>query len=228
MATVHNFTFLKGSNHEVIMNNLVKEMEQAGIILRNVHHPRIKKLLGTYGYSVARLQVGQELLNQVELLQQAKKSGYQSKGKVSRIIRADEHEMHHRFIEHRALAKWIFRHSTDEYERFELHQPVASRKATKIAQIQRFYHEALKVSETFSRHGLPTAELEQGQAMIDSITEARYERLQKTGEAQQATQQRDEARRALRTWLADFRAVARVALRQEPQLLEALGMVVMA
>ena len=210
------------------MNSLAKEIEQAGIVLRNVHHPRIKSLLNAYGYDEARLQVGQELLNQVELLQQAKKTGYQSKGKVSRSLQADEHEMHLRFCDHRKLAKWIFRNSTDEYEQFELNQPIAGRKAAKIVQIQHFYQEALKATKVFSRHGLPREELEQAQVMIDSIVEARHERLQKSGEAQQATQQRNDARRALRTWLADFRTVARIALREEPQLLEALGMVVIA
>lgn len=62
--------------------------------------------------------------------------------------------------------------------------------------------------------------------MIESIVESRRERLQKTGEAQDATQKRDDVRRALRTWVTDFRAIARVALRDEPQLLEALGTVV--
>jgi hypothetical protein len=41
-------------------------------------------------------------------------------------------------------------------------------------------------------------------------------------EAQRATQARDAAIEALDDWLADFRAVARLALEDDPQLLEAL------
>lgn len=134
--------------------------------------------------------------------------------------------MHRLLSEHRTLAKWIFRQDTDNYRRLELFRPIASQQAAKINQVQQFYREALKSHGLFVRHGLPKAELEQAQSMIEAIVEARRERQQKSGEAQHATQQRDKVRRALRTWVSDFRTVARVALREEPQLLEVLGMVV--
>jgi len=44
------------------------------------------------------------------------------------------------------------------------------------------------------------------------------------GEAQDATKQRDAAIAALETWLADFKVVARIALQDTPQLLEALNL----
>ena len=46
------------------------------------------------------------------------------------------------------------------------------------------------------------------------------------GEAQQATQTRDEAMDVLSDWLEDFLDIAEVALADRPQLLEALGVVV--
>lgn len=210
------------------MINLALEMEQAGTILRNVNQPRIKALLATYGYDAPRLQEGQSLLNQLQLLQQAQKDGYQLKGQVGRSLRANEQEMHRRFIDHRTLAKWVFRHDADEYQRLELHQSVSKRQAAKTTQIRSFYYEALKAPQMLVRHGLTKAELNQAQAMVEAIVEARRERLQKSGEAQHATQQRDKVRNHLRTWVNDFRTIARVALRSEPQLLEVLGMTVVA
>jgi len=57
---------------------------------------------------------------------------------------------------------------------------------------------------------------------------ARYkitpEALQAAGEAQEATQQRNTAIEALDEWLSDFRVVAKIALEDTPQLLEALNM----
>jgi hypothetical protein len=43
------------------------------------------------------------------------------------------------------------------------------------------------------------------------------------GEAQAATQTRDQALDALQEWLSDYLAIAKVALEDNPQLLEALG-----
>ena len=44
------------------------------------------------------------------------------------------------------------------------------------------------------------------------------------GEAQAATQKRDAALDAMQDWLSDYLAIAKVALEEEPQLLEGLGM----
>ena len=210
------------------MKNISKEVEQAGLILRNVKQPRVKAAMAAYGYTPARYEEGQSLLNQLLMLEQVKKDEYRAKEQIARNLLDNEREMHQRFLEHRTLAKWIFRQDVDNYRRLELFRPIAGQQATKISQIQQFYREVLKSPSLFTRHGLPKAELEQAQSMIEAIVEARRERQQKAGEAQHATQQRDEARRALRTWVSDFRTVARVALREEPQLLEVLGMMVTA
>ena len=206
------------------MNNLLLEIEQAATILHNVNHPRVKKLLAAYGYNAARFETGQSLLNQLRLLQQTKKEAYWSEGNMNRRLRADEQQIHHYFMEHRTLAKWVFRQDTSEYRRFELHQPIARRKAEKIAQIQSFYHQARQAPQALLRHGLSQEELEQAHSMIDAVVQSHKERMQQTGEARGATRERNKVRRALRTWVADFRAIARVALRDEPQLMEGLGM----
>jgi len=43
------------------------------------------------------------------------------------------------------------------------------------------------------------------------------------GEAQAATQARDKALDELQDWLSDYLAIAKVALEEDPQLLEGLG-----
>ncbi|MGL1889802.1 MAG: hypothetical protein OCD76_25030, partial [Reichenbachiella sp.] len=55
-------------------------------------------------------------------------------------------------------------------------------------------------------------------------TFARYQK--ETGETQEATLVRDETVDALQEWYGDFRSVAKIALEEKPQMLEALGVVV--
>lgn len=59
--------------------------------------------------------------------------------------------------------------------------------------------------------------------MVASLVDARQQQMQRKGEAQDATEKRDEALRAMDVWMSDFKAAARVALKDHPQWLEMLG-----
>ena len=57
---------------------------------------------------------------------------------------------------------------------------------------------------------------------LEQVAELNSVREREKVEAQQATKDRDAALSALRAWLSEFRAVAKIALADTPQQLEAL------
>lgn len=59
--------------------------------------------------------------------------------------------------------------------------------------------------------------------MVDAAEAAQRAQQSETGEAQEATQDRDAALDAIDDWMAIFIAIARLALEDDPQLLEKLG-----
>jgi len=59
----------------------------------------------------------------------------------------------------------------------------------------------------------------------NAIENALNKKLKEKGEAQAATGARDEALDALQAWMSDFVAIARIALEDQKQLLEVLGVV---
>ena len=59
--------------------------------------------------------------------------------------------------------------------------------------------------------------------MLTDVEQARAVYLKEKGETQVATQTKDAALAKIDDWMSEFFAVARIALEDQPQLLEVLG-----
>ena len=80
--------------------------------------------------------------------------------------------------------------------------------------------EALEVLRGF---GYTAERLQEELRDVEEVERLHVKQLSGKSAAQQSTQQRDEALDELCNWFSDFRAIARIALYDDPQLLEALG-----
>lgn len=58
---------------------------------------------------------------------------------------------------------------------------------------------------------------------IDQLEQTRLNYLREVGESQEAIQAEDKAFSELDTWMSEFYAVAKIAMEDEPQLFESLG-----
>ena len=95
-------------------------------------------------------------------------------------------------------------------------------------QVKAFYANALAsdtVLAALSQYGITAEKLTTMQEQVDEVERAFNRQLREKGEAQAATQQRDEAFEALQDWMGDFITIARIAQESEPQYLEMLGVV---
>ena len=72
--------------------------------------------------------------------------------------------------------------------------------------------------------GIAPEELQQTKAGIEALLLQKERRRKKKAEAESATQKRNDTLEALNAWLVEFRAVARLAFKDDPQMLEAFGM----
>jgi hypothetical protein len=73
--------------------------------------------------------------------------------------------------------------------------------------------------------GYSAERLEKELQAVNAVEDLHSKRLSEKSGAQQATIERDEAFDELAKWYSSFRAIARIALYDKPQLLEALGIV---
>jgi hypothetical protein len=79
--------------------------------------------------------------------------------------------------------------------------------------------------DTLANFGYSVEKITAERDAVEEVQDLQAVRLSEKGEAQQGTVDRDKAIDELCDWYSDFRAVARIALYDSPQLLEALGIV---
>lgn len=211
------------------MKSIAQQLDEADIMLTNaMQHPIVRQRLAEYGYPLTRLETGMQNLNATRLQVSTKNDLYTQKESSDKAFRTDMAQLKSWFTEHRRIAKLAFRHQAAKYDSLQLDAPVQRRQAPWLAQVDTFYSKLLPQSKVMQRYDVPKSELEQAQATVESLKATRIARFQTKGEAQHATQQQSLALKELRQWLTRFKAAARLALVDEPQLLEILGIVVPA
>lgn len=208
--------------------SIADQLALINTIIYNVkNYPDIRQKLTEWGYPLQKVDKAEAVLSNTRLVQQAQQKSYRDKQSINRHWQAKVADVRTRYSEHRAVAKTIFRNQPDELERLRLNQPLPRRQSNWLEQMQDFYQE-LGESKEMQKLGIKSEELVQTKAMVASLVELRAQRLQCKGEAESTTQRRNQALAELTTWKQEFVRVAKMALKDDPQLLEVLGIVVPA
>lgn len=83
-----------------------------------------------------------------------------------------------------------------------------------------------ELQSKLTRLKISTEELTNSIASISVLESLRSEYLREVGESQDATKAKDSAFEKIDLWMMDFYAVAKIAMEDQPQLLESLGILV--
>ncbi len=130
---------------------------------------------------------------------------------------------------HRKMAKIIFRNDDILLQKLALKGRVPKAYVNWLAVIKTFYSEIAadaEIQNKLTRLKFQKEEAEAGLTAIAEVEASRSTYLRETGESQEATQTKDAAFAKLDHWMQDFYAVAKIAMDEKPQLLEALGVLV--
>jgi hypothetical protein len=189
------------------------------------NNPEIQELLSVFGYTHERMEEGKKMIEKVNSLMTVKMEKYSDMElatdefnnfwknvysiymvtlKVVRVAFSEQTEMLQRFHaigkRNRSLSGWLV-------DAITLY--------TNILNSQ----EALKV---MSLYGYTAEKLDEEFQKVTEVERWINKRLNEKGMAQQATIERDEAFDTLCKWYSKFRAIARIALYEKPQLFEEL------
>ena len=137
--------------------------------------------------------------------------------------------MNKAYMRHLKLARIALRGNKSTNEALQLSGERKQAFPGWVQQAKAFYTNALASPEAIAaltKLNTPEAALVAASAELEEVEKKYNKQLQDKGEAQAATNTRDEALDVLEEWMSAYIAIARVALEDEPQLLEMLGIVV--
>lgn len=205
-------------------------LNQAQVAIDNaLNNPTILSALSDYGYTAARINQGKKRYNEAAAAQlsQTTEAGEQlSASATVNDARETAKKSYIRFVK---IARIAFKRDAGISSQLALS---GTRKRTLsgwLAQATQFYKNALAnpaILKGFKEFGITEPKLKAGLAELKAVEAANLIQEKEKGDAQAATKQRDVALDELQDWMSDFLGIARIALEEDPQILESLGVMV--
>ncbi len=205
------------------LNKITNIMEAASLAVNNTaKDAEVAKKMGQVGFSAKRMQEGQDLLSAARNLHLDKDSRYDERAQISSQMEEGLAAIRPLFLDHVVAARFAFRQQPALLRTFNISR-IYTDKWTWVKQAGNFYHKIMEHTRAMVAYGVSQEQLMEVKTSLEAILVLRQDRLYKKAEAEDTTDSRNQAAKALRKWVSEFRAAARLALKDNPQKLEAFG-----
>ncbi|MCY1721579.1 hypothetical protein OU798_14580 [Prolixibacteraceae bacterium Z1-6] len=204
-------------------------LTKSGVAINNgINQAAIASLLQEFGYTPERLAEGQDLRTTAGLLTNRQKKEDGEQQAATEALNQSIEEANRVYIPFLKIARVAFRKDTNRYIQLELNGSRKDSHSDWLGQTKVFYANLLADEEALEKmagYGQTQEKLETGLGLVIIAEEKLAMRKKEMGEAQDATIARDEAVDALQEWYSDYIEIARLALADQPQYLEMLGII---
>ncbi len=186
----------------------------------------ISAILSTYGYTRERLDEGwliYENARSNDAKQQNEKGLQKGAIQSAQEAKADINVL---YMEHLELARLCLSKDTVAYIALQLGGTRKKSKSGNVSEMTVFYINLLAHAEwldAMAHFGVSQQKLEETQKMLHQIDMAYSHQAMEDGAASNATKLRNEAVDAAKQWYSTFCKVARIAMKDNPSMLEMLG-----
>ena len=202
-------------------------LEQYRVSFENVEkQPEIATIMAEFGYDETLLTEGKTLLTKTRQAFDFNKKEDDETSEAYKNFTTLKDNLATTYTLHRKKAKVIFRKESTTLNKLSLSGSLPTAYIKWLETVKKFYTVASSDSEIQSklvRLKITTEELNGTIEQISNLELARAEYLREKGESQDATKQKDKAFGEIDDWMSEFYAVAKIALEDNPQLLESLG-----
>jgi len=202
-------------------------LEQYRVAFDNaLKQPDIASALARIGFDAATIAQGEELLNNAVAAYNDNKTRDDEKTKHYQNWVDLKMQIARRYSVDRKIAKILFRHDPVAKEKLGLKGALPRTYVNWLEAVKKYYSVATtdqQILSDLNRLNLSPEYLTQTLHMITGLDTARAQYLKTVGEAQNATKAKNAALANIIHWMQNFYALAKIALKDRPQLLEALG-----
>ncbi|MCB9422164.1 MAG: hypothetical protein H6667_20345 [Ardenticatenaceae bacterium] len=210
--------------------SMAQRLMAAQVAIDNsLNNPAILNAVTAFGYDAARLQAGRDLYDEVMALTATQEVEYGEQYEATAVVNTAWETADLAYKKALKISRVVFRGNQKARNALGLS---GSRKKTLsgwIKQATTFYTNLLNTPDLIAAmtpYSYDQTKLEAEAALVQAVVAANAAQDKERGEAQEATQMRDVKMDELDQWVADYKAVAQVALSDSPQMLEQLGWVV--
>ena len=205
------------------VNSIDRLLEVSSLSVNNtLNDDEAQRKMAQHGFSPKRMQEGKTLLDQFSRLCNSQEQRYEERWELANRMNNELQTTRELFIEHMEVARFAFRKDPAVLYKLNI-QRIERSRWNWVKQARSFYSKAQDHATQLAPHGVKPEELAQAQASLEAILAMREELTKKKGEAEDTTHRKDRANKELKAWLSDFRTVARMAFKENPQKLEGFG-----
>ncbi len=205
-------------------------IENYRITLANVENqPQIASTLAEYTYDLPVINKGRALLQAtivaLNFNQQEDNETIQARANFDEKVDL----MTHKYAAHRRKAKVAFRKDEVILKQLGLTGEYSKAYIKWISSMKTFYNGVLSNPAHLAAllvFKITEADITSCITEINALETTRVLYLKEIGESQEATKAKDKALAELEEWMSDFYMVAKIAMEEQPQLLESLGLFV--
>jgi hypothetical protein len=208
---------------------LTEKLESHRLLIFNSSDPQVASLLHTMGIDAGYIKQGQELYNKTMQLVSQQKKEYQEQSLAFDKFHVEKDEATASFNRTFKLIRVLSRNDKNLQDRLKLHNGKAYAIEEWIENSMDFYNR-LKNETDFlakiAKFKITAARINTEMKRIEDLKQLRNQEILEKGQAQEATRLRNEKLEELDDYCAELKAISRMALEEQSQLLEKLGIVV--
>ncbi len=215
----------------MVLNQSIAEfLNSAQLVINNtLGNPSILAAVSLYGYTEAKIREGQGLLEQALAAQQKRQTEYAEQLEASAEFETSWQTGKQVYMRHLKIARLIFKDDVNAIVALQLNGERKQSLSGWLLQANTFYLQALAsaaIQAKFAEFNITVDVLQAAHAQIQAIEATNQKHQSERAEAQEATRHRDQTLDILNDWLTIYLPIAEMALEEQPQLAESLGILV--